>query len=210
MLRNASATLATVVLAALTTVIIAGSIPSAVEAAAIQIVDSNGQLTGARNVNVNGTLYDVTFVDGTCIDLFSGCDEQSDFVFSTPAEAQAAILALFDQVFLDTPLGAFDSSPDLTAGCESALGCGTFIPYALEQFQFGTLFWSAFLENTSAIDDGSGVLFALGPDFFDRSLDTRSNFAAFTPVTSIPEPATLALFGLGLIGLAATRRRARK
>ena len=39
-------------------------------------VDGAGQLIGARNVNVNGTLYDVTFTDDICINVLL-----SDFGF---------------------------------------------------------------------------------------------------------------------------------
>jgi hypothetical protein len=47
---------------------------SSAASAATLIVDSNGILTGATGVNVGGTLYDVEFVDGSCIALFDGCD----------------------------------------------------------------------------------------------------------------------------------------
>lgn len=54
-----------------------------------------GRLFGARNVNVNGTLYDVQFMDGNCISLFTlgpmagGCNEDADFAFQTLALALA-------------------------------------------------------------------------------------------------------------------------
>ena len=77
---------------------------------------TGGQLTGAQNVVVSGTLYDVTFVDGTCIALFSGCDAVNDFDISVGA-ANAAANALIDQVFKDSGLGLFDTDPELTSGC---------------------------------------------------------------------------------------------
>jgi hypothetical protein len=49
--------------------------------AATQIVNSSGQLAGATGVLVNGTSYDVEFVDGACTNLFGGCDSSSDFAF---------------------------------------------------------------------------------------------------------------------------------
>ena len=48
-------------------------------AATLNVV--GGQLMGASGVDVGGILYDVEFLDGTCIDLFSGCDESADFDF---------------------------------------------------------------------------------------------------------------------------------
>ena len=61
---------------------------SGAQAATLDIV--GGQLMGASGVLVDGNPYDVEFVDGTCIDLFSGCDEASDFTFHTRSESLAA------------------------------------------------------------------------------------------------------------------------
>jgi hypothetical protein len=69
----------------------------------------SGKLFGATEVLVDGYLYDVSFVDGTCIDLFLGCDTNSDFTFHTPGEGVLASQALIDQVLLDGPLGNFHS-----------------------------------------------------------------------------------------------------
>jgi len=71
------------------------------QAAPILDVDSNGILIGARNVDVNGVLYDVEFKDGTCISLYDGCDAPSDFPFSTQADAQAASISMFAFVLID-------------------------------------------------------------------------------------------------------------
>ena len=49
-----------------------------------------GQLTGFTDVDVNGTLYDVDFSDGTCVALFDGCDEAGDFTFQNFVDATAA------------------------------------------------------------------------------------------------------------------------
>jgi hypothetical protein len=49
---------------------------------------------GASDVLVDGSLYDVQFLDGTCIDLYDGCDEVSDFTFQTSASAVLASQAL--------------------------------------------------------------------------------------------------------------------
>ncbi|HIF96428.1 MAG TPA: hypothetical protein EYQ54_05270, partial [Myxococcales bacterium] len=55
-----------------------------------------GQLMGASNVLVDGNLYDVQFLDGTCIDLYSGCNDPLDFTFNTEASASLAMQALLD------------------------------------------------------------------------------------------------------------------
>ena len=66
-------------------------------------VDGSGQKRGAAGVDVGGTLYDVTFRDVTCIALFDGCDEASDFTFATQGDARVASQALLDRVFVESP-----------------------------------------------------------------------------------------------------------
>ena len=60
-----------------TALLLASSNGLAARAATPDVVD--GELVGASDVLVDGTLYDVKFQDGTCVDLFDGCDEVSDF-----------------------------------------------------------------------------------------------------------------------------------
>lgn len=98
-------------------------------AAVILNVDGSGQLTGAQNVNVGGTLFDVAFADGTCIGLFSGCDSVSDFAFSDQGSAVSAAQALLTQVF--PPGSPYDLDPTLTNGCEFSPFCDIVIPYDL-------------------------------------------------------------------------------
>jgi hypothetical protein len=94
------------------------------------VVDSGGQLVGATEVNVNGTAYDVTFVDGTCTEVFDGCDTAAKFTFQSQTEADQASQALLDTVFLDGATGNFDSDPTLTAGCSNIV-CAVVTPWGL-------------------------------------------------------------------------------
>lgn len=84
--------------------------------AATLTIDATGQLTGATDVTVEGSLYDLTFAHGSCAGLFMGCDDAADFIFPTAGQAISAAQALLDQVLIDGPLGQFDSHPELVAG----------------------------------------------------------------------------------------------
>lgn len=93
-------------------------------------VDFTGQLIGAFDVDINGTLYDVVFSELSCIAAFDGCDEASDFMFHSSGELVPVHNALLDQVLIDGPLGNFDSNPELTFGCNFAgFSCFVDIPY---------------------------------------------------------------------------------
>jgi hypothetical protein len=99
------------------------SVSAAPSAAAVLNVSLDGQLMGASGVAVDGILYDVAFRDGTCIELFDGCDTGSDFTFyksggpgAASDDAEMASIALLDQVFIDGVDGQFDSISRLTNG----------------------------------------------------------------------------------------------
>jgi len=46
------------------------------------LIVNGGQLEGATGVDVGGTLYDVEFLDGTCVTLYMGCDSVDGFHLS--------------------------------------------------------------------------------------------------------------------------------
>lgn len=166
-----------------------------------------GELIGAQGVVVNGNDYDVSFTDGTCVNVFGGCNELSDFAFTTLADATAAALALLGQVHIDdggSP-GLLDTDPELTNDCEDDYICQMVIPYNLGP--------GLFVSAVSAVNI-SPINFPLEDDFlfFTTQLANSSGlgapsvtFAVFTP-SPIPLPAAGWLFGTALLSLAGIRR----
>ena len=100
------------------------SMPSLANAA-VQDIEA-GQLVAAYMVEIDGNFYDVEFVDGTCADLFDGCDSSDDFTFTNGADALTASYALLDQVFVNTSYGPFDEASELTHGCPEGTECHAF------------------------------------------------------------------------------------
>ena len=81
------------------------------------LILSEGQITGATGVEVGGTKYDVSCVEGSCYSLFSQCLE---FDFTTANDAAKASRALLDQVLIGEfntqaeKCSAFQAKPTLT------------------------------------------------------------------------------------------------
>jgi hypothetical protein len=207
---------------ALGVVLVLGLMAGSAEASAILIV-SNGILQGATGVTVDGALYDVELINGSCPELFSGCDAASDFQFQTLGAATLAAQALLDQVFLDGPLGQFDSSPMMNSGCENHNGppesvCEIYIPFQGAPFPrpYTYAAWSSVAINGngsrySPEDHVSSLEYSFVETEFDSYPRPAAGYARFGNPRSapVPEPATVALVGIGLVGLGLARRRRR-
>ena len=171
-----------------------------------------GVLMGATGVNVNGSLYDVSFLDGTCAGLYNGCDQNTDFPFTNPLNPTdntlvvAANAALLEQVFIDSPLGAFDSSPDLTNGCTAPGVCRVFTPLWINPTSGLKGF---FVVYNFAPGKGADTDNAQGGGILDNDTTAVTDFtrAVWTQSSVVPIPAAVWLFGSGLIGLVGFARR---
>ncbi len=167
----------------------------------------SGKLLGATNISVGGELYDVKFEDGTCIDLFLGCDTNSDFTFHTPGEGVLASLALVEQVLLDGPLGNFHSNSLLINDCDWQFGCMFLTPYTLRptvDFYVDTVV----AENFTSDPEGDPGAFGYTGLYTDYDLrNSLFTYAVWSPAVPVPAPAPIALIALGLLGIGFTRRK---
>ncbi len=170
-------------------------------AASLNVV--GGELVGASDVDVGGSLYDVFFSAASCAALLDGCDQISDFDFTTSADAEQASMALSSQVFLDSALGLFDSNAALTVGCGDS-PCNVITPYTVNSFEGkGSSFENSAFELSDSIRD---INFIPANDLLSVSSQT---FAIWSPsaVAAVPLPAGMPLLLVGLGGLAALRKR---
>lgn len=173
---------------------------AASSARAADLIISDGEVIGATGVMVLGQTYDVSFVDGSCIDVFDPCtDAALDFPFDL-ADSLAASEALRD-VINATPSPR--PLPDSYRGCSDS-GCTIKTPGALVAAD-------DVLAYAAAI--GSSGQSNLSSDQVGRSYDDIARtYAVWTAVPSVPLLSPLALSALmpGLLvglGLAALRKR---
>ena len=178
-------------------------------AQAVELIVSGGELIGASDVSVGGTLYNVEFVDGSCADVFSGCNEASDLPFATLSAANQASQALLDQVFV----GAFDNDPSLARGCEDSALCAVSTPFGTPGLtpgpNVGVVQISEARNNTSEPEDR--VSDELASITEDLTLDDGFVYARWTiqqePPNGAPAPSVLSLLALGLVGLGWSRHK---
>ena len=178
------------------------------QALPLVLVDVAGILLGVKGVNVGGTLYDVEFIDGTCAEVFSGCDVAAiDFPFSSRTEAETAGNALLSQVFRDTHVGKFDTHSELTWGCIGAdIGhCAVLTPVGL--------LGSTDIDMVSTVNHAAPLLDELFSvnvqlEFLNTSLEGTTVWARWSPSSqTVPEPRTIWSLCIGLAIIVATRRR---
>ena len=167
---------------------------ASVQAAPILQVNAAGKLTSAKDVLVSAKLYDVEFVDGSCVELFSPCTSSSSFVFRSESDANNASAALLGSVFRNGPLGSFSSDPSLTVGCNSGLItlCDVVTPFGVRidaqaiHLVVGSLAYHR-------LRGGRGVWYIF-PGDLDLLLDPGHTFARWS-AAAVPEPGMFSCFG---------------
>ncbi len=187
------------------------SIPSF---AGIIWVAESGQIVGANNVEVviggESKLFDIEFIDGTCVGLFDGCNSPDDFALPH-GNAVDAIYSALESEMLNTVITAngvlydIHGNPALVRGCEEDDSCAFYIPFYIDPDVYLGHKYAQWWPDTDYfnIEDTGGPL--PGERYIDLTDDPRITYARV--VAAVPEPATLTLLAIGVLGMAANRRR---
>lgn len=151
--------------------------------AANLIVDNNGQLLGANNIDINGQLFSVEFIDSSCIGAYNGCNTESDFTFNTLTDAIAASQALLDQVLINEGGYSYDDDPTLTFGCSNNGVCVVITAYGLTEVEGITkaLIGASFNRNLGSPDGDDTVVTGVQGINDDFSAVSIAVYAVWTP-----------------------------
>lgn len=183
-------------------------------AAILDIDPDTWQLLGAKYVVIESSLWNVSFEDGTCVEVFSGCDHDSDFDFNSRNFARLASQALLDQVLIDIlpqqyP-SKYDSNPEMISGIESDIWSLIITPYAVGDGNLLSTFDAAVAVNYSSGVSNNDLVVTWEDTlitFPANSFADKSAVYAKWSFVSIPEPMTSALLAIGLLSLIFTQNK---
>ena len=157
--------------------------------AAHLLIDAQQKLYGAQQVNVDGTFYDVLFIDDSCTSLFAPCNAVSDFTF-TESGSLLASQALLDQVFIDAPIeGLFDTDPEVTKGCTNPGVCLVVTPFGFNEL--GRVL--AGFANNDQFEASDAANIGVLDTTVDLSIATTAVYAVWS-ASEVPLPGSLVLF----------------
>lgn len=159
-------------------------------------LDFSGNLLGATDIDISGSLYDVSFLDGSCAQVYNGCNSNNDFIFNSN-QAELASQALLSQVFIDSTSGTFDTSVSLINGCESFDECKVYTAFGTN-WEWGNVQ----IADNNSIESGDSVYYGgVHPTIVEFSNIENSTWATWSPVTPVPLPASIWIFISGLLGI---------
>ena len=189
------------------------------------------QLAAATPIALGSNYYD--FVAGTDISWASADAAASASTFLGVNGHLATITSATENNFLSSNFGSFNGFAGAWLGGKvtgsGSGGSGFWVvgPEAGQQFSLGGSSFGGAYSNWGGIEPNnapSAAYMNIGTSFsgigtgqwadaldaISRNNDPIKGYLVEYEVRSVPEPATLGLFGLGLVGLAAMRRRTRK
>lgn len=163
----------------------------------------DGNVSGIKNMALNtnygGDIFDIDFIDGSCIELISACSFDSS-VFNFNA------VAFWPSAGIRIALGSYLDTPELIEGCESTQSCNIYIPQGTYCCSF-SLSGELLNVQSGPNNDIAYSTSNLGPlRDTDLRLDGNGTYALITladdsPVVAASSPSILWLFVLALLSI---------
>lgn len=154
-------------------------------------------VNGATGIITGGKSWDVVLLDGKCVDLFNGCDEDSDFA---PIQESDELDVRNVLIGLLTEINAQGYNQTNIFGCGNPSNCNVHSPIGYDELGMTVLTGFGSFIGTNI----SGGPQAINPER-DFGAENVLAWARVTP-SPIPVPAAAWLFGTALIGLFGLKR----
>lgn len=177
---------------------------TALPAQALTRIFEGDVLAGADSVDVQGTLLDVRFYDGSCVAVFTGCDEGDDFLFGSmgsPTPRDAARSLTREVLGRNSDIQSPYIGPVL--GCTDVFNCDFIAPYSIDARR-------QVVSGIAAVNKVSSYGFTVTA--LSSTLDTSTlddEVYARWSLSPIPEPSPAALMLVGLLALGHRRLSAK-
>jgi len=178
---------------------------------------TNGILTKITEVDVNGVLYDVTFRNGSFNNIYGNA---SNLVFTNSSDAIAAsntLLSLMGDnvVGSDGLIYDFEHGNWLVNGCNNYVYCDMLTTYGVSTTASGNeIAHSVYARNFNDLyaSPGTDSDFVMSTGLltnYDTSTTPWYTYSIWTESATVPEPSILSLLGIGLLGFAFAKRKAK-
>jgi hypothetical protein len=176
-------------------------------------VVNGGILDGVNGVVVDGSTYNVTFLAGSCAQVFNGCTSVSDFAFQTAQasyDATSALASILGGSIQNSlfPNGIVDEFYQNANSFDVAIFTPDSVTLEIDGYGSNLVFGSYYYlaVNYAYV---TGLDWELGGIDYVYPDNNGQVWADWTP-TAVPEPATWTMLLLSLFGIGFMMRGARR
>ncbi len=164
------------------------------------LIYSDTNILGADNIEVNGTFYQVEFIDGTCDVVFGNCDSKTQITLFDVAFYNVAFTQF--KTMFDTDVNPLRDILPLSGTTSKPYNYAWTPIFHVSGTTYNAISIGIDLNGTSVRSPSN-----VGWSNSDTTVYTSEVFARWSVMEAaqVPEPSTIAMFALSILGLASSR-----